>query len=75
MVSPIDCLTGEEVTGLWTVVRFFDILVRADQSHGMLKLKVGRPIFEDASMLMPSVLGLAFGGAFRSSLQLPEQGL
>ena len=41
-VSPINCLTGEEVGGEWYAAMFFDLLVRGDGSQGPLKLKVCR---------------------------------
>ena len=47
-VSPIDCLTDEQVKGRWTVGVFFAILASGDTSRGNLKLKVSHIAFIDA---------------------------
>ena len=56
-VSPIDCLTDEEVQGRWTVADFFPILDSGDTSHGTLKLKVSYLDLNDARLI--TRLGLA----------------
>ena len=40
LVTPIDCLTGQEAKGTWDVRRFFDMLGSGITLYGMLKLKV-----------------------------------
>ena len=69
-VSPIDCLTGEEVRGIWDVHRFFEMLGRGDVLYGMLKLKVRCYLITVA--VLTNRLGLAPGGIFRQTLCIPR---
>ena len=73
IVTPIDCLTGEPAPGVWTVERYFNILVRGDTSFGILKLKVRSGPVEYT--LVTPMIGLAVGGGIRRSLRVSKQGL
>lgn len=73
VVTPIDCLTGDLAPGVWTVERYFTVLLRGDTSFGMLKLKVSSRASQYA--LVTPLTGLAAGGGIRRSLWFSQPGL